>query len=118
MWRPTQSSGFFLVDENIFRVTIAEGYNEVIMYPDPSNILSVQPSDVVGYYTSEQISRGMSYSRQGIQLDTDTDFEDEVDDIVVQYYRPGPGPRFNTPRYDLFTASITAAPMLSVMISK
>ena len=55
-----------MVGENIFTTLSLDDDGLVSETPEPSNILTVQPGDVVGYYT---ISR--QDMEDGIQLDND-----------------------------------------------
>ena len=54
-----------MVGENLFRRILLDGNGLVSETPQPSNILTVQPGDVVGYFTLSRKGK-----RGGIQLDT------------------------------------------------
>ena len=73
VWRPSstvQDNGCYsLVGENRF-TSIRFGNNDPVSEtPEPSNIISVQPGDVVGYYTFSRADPDNS-ENFGIQLDT------------------------------------------------
>ena len=73
VWKPSsaaQDNGCYsLVGENRFTSILLSGGGLVSETPEPSNVISVQPGDVVGYYT---FSRNYLDNRkeEGIQLDT------------------------------------------------
>ena len=70
VWRPSptlQKSGCYsLVGENRFTNILLGVEGLVNETPEPSNILSVQPGDVVGYYTFSRAQQ--DNSTNGIQL--------------------------------------------------
>ena len=126
VWRPSptvQSNGCYsLVGENRFTSITFGSNGPVSETPEPSNIISVQPGDVVGYYTFSRDDPDNSES-QGIQLDTG------YTNDTVWYFAD-----FNTSSITLedtncplpvgdesnrvLTSSTNAGPVLSVRISK
>ena len=76
VWRPSptvQESGCYsMVGENVYSRISLDDDGLVSETPQPSNILTVQPGDVVGYFTLSRM--GM---RDGIQLDT----SDRIDGV-------------------------------------
>ena len=126
VWRPSptvQDNGCYsLVGENRF-TSIHLGDNGLVSKtPKPSNIISVRPGDVVGYYTFSRDDPDNSDS-QGIQLDTDyTDdivwyLADFTPDSITLEATNCPLPVGD--ESDRFlTSSTNAGPVLSVSISK
>ena len=120
VWRPSPTvqgnDCYSLVGENRFNTTIY--YGRVNETPQPSNILTVQPGDVVGYYTL--IKRNSS--KEGIQLNT-TEQRDSV-----WYHTYESEPLFLGGLYCQFPvgsetsrslmSSTNAAPVLSVSLCK
>ena len=106
---------YSLVGENRF-TSITLINRAVSETPEPTNIISVQPGDVVGYYVLS--SRGRN---NGIQMDSN-------DDSVNIYYNEDNGGNPNSLGPDscqvsagdggLLTFSTNAAPQLSIDISK
>ena len=126
VWRPSptmQSNGCYsLVGENRFTSIRFGNKDPVSETPEPSNIISVQPGDVVGYYTFSRDDPDNSDS-QGIQLDTDyTDdvvwyLADFTPDSITSEATNCPLPVGD--ESDRFlTSSTNAGPVLSVSISK
>ena len=73
VWRPSptvQDDGCYsLVGENRFTSIFLGDGGLVSETPEPSNIISVQPEDVVGYYTFSR-SEPNNSRQEGIQLNT------------------------------------------------
>ncbi len=117
VWRPSPTVNadgcYSLVGENIFpSISFPEG-GLVSETPAPSNIITVRPGDVVGYFT---MSRGGD--DEGIQLETD--FNDEAvwyngGDLMSNGGESCPFPVGPT---RTLSASTNAAPVLSIGISK
>ena len=122
VWRPSpavQDDGCYsLAGENRFTSILLGDGGLVSKTPKPSNIISVRPGDVVGYYTFSR-----AYPDQGIQLETDytddivwylADFD--TDSITLEATNcPLPvGVESNR----VLTSSTNAGPVLSVRISK
>ena len=86
--------------------------------PEPTNIISVQPGDVVGYYV---LSRNDAFDGNGIQMDIG-------DDSITIYYNEDNGGdpielgpdscQVRAGDGGLLTSSTSAAPQLSIDISK
>ena len=75
-----------LVGENVFtRITLGDG-GLVSGTPEPTNRITVQPGDVVGYFT---FSRSNPQNRHGEGIQLDTSFRDEV---VWYHTSTGPDP--------------------------
>ena len=122
VWRPSptvDSDGggcYSLVGENRFTsiTLISRAVSET---PDPTNIISVQPGDVVGYY----VLSSRNNDDQGVQMDSG-------DDSINIYYNKdnGGNPISLGPNScqvragdgGLLTESTSAAPQLSIDISK
>ena len=117
VWRKSSAMDdngcYSMVGENRFpRIMLGEG-GLVSETPEPSNIIAVQPGDVVGYYTLAGNGNG------GIQLD-----RSNSDDIVWYHKQnvsncasdncPNPG----TQPEVMLISSTNAAPVLSVSIGK
>ena len=125
VWRPSptvQSNGCYsLVGENRFTSILLDDSGLVSETPEPSNIISVRPGDVVGYYTFSRRAEDNSNS-QGIQLDTDyadivwylADFDTNPNTMGASNcpLPVGDGPD------RILTLSTNAGPVLSVSISK
>ena len=126
VWRPSptvQDNGCYsLVGENRF-TSITFGNNDPVSEtPEPSNIISVQPGDVLGYYTFSRDDED-NIGSQGIQLDTDytndtvwylSDFDTN---LITMGSSNCPLPVGEGPD-SILTSSISAGPVLSVSISK
>ena len=121
VWRPSPTVGsdgagcYSLVGEN--RFTSITLINRVVSEtPEPTNIISVQPRDVVGYYVLSYRGRN-----NGIQMDSN-------DDSVNIYYNEDNGGnpislgpdscQVSAGDGGLLTFSTNAAPQLSIDISK
>ena len=121
VWRPSPTVGsdgtgcYSLVGEN--RFTSITLINRVVSEtPEPTNIISVQPGDVVGYYVLS--SEG---DNDGIQMDI-------YDDSINIYYNEDNGGypislgpdscQVRAGESGLLTESTSAAPQLSIDISK
>ena len=120
VWRPSptvHSDGgcYSLVGENRF-TNITLIYRAVSETPEPTNIISVQPGDVVGYYVLSSID-----DDDGIQMDSG-------DDSINIYYNEDNGRnpislgpdscQVSVGIEGLLTISTYAAPQLSIDISK
>ena len=124
VWRPSPTVGshgagcYSLVGENRF-ISITLINRAVSETPEPTNIISVQPGDVVGYYvlsSEEDVRYG-----DGIQMNSD-------DDSINIYYNEDNGGNPISLGPDscqvrggdggLLTSSTSAAPQLSIDISK
>ena len=122
VWRPSptvDSDGagcYSLVGENRFtNITLIN--RAVSETPEPTNIISVQPGDVVGYYVLSSQER----DDDGIQMDSD-------DDSINLYYNEDNGGNPISLGPDscqvragdggLLTGSTSAAPQLRIDISK
>ena len=126
VWRPSptvQDNGCYsLVGENRFTSIHLGDDGLVSKTPKPSNIISVQPGDVVGYYTFSRDDPDNSGS-QGIQLDTDyTDdivwyLADFTPDSITLEATNCPLPVGDGPDR-ILTSSTNAGPVLSASISK
>ena len=126
VWRPSptvQDNGCYsLVGENRFTSIFLGDDGLVSETPEPSNIISVQPGDVVGYYTfsrADSENQGM----HGIQLDTGytkdivwylADFGTESITLEDTNCPLPVGAESNR----VLTSSTSAGPVLSVSISK
>ena len=126
VWRPSPtvvmamgSDGagcYSLVGENRFTSITFSNRGPISETPEPSNIISVQPWDVVGYYVLSSID-----DDDGIQMDSG-------DDSFNIYYNEDNGGNPISLRPDscqvsvgpsgLLTSSTSAAPQLSIDISK
>ena len=121
VWRPSPTVGsdgagcYSLVGENRFTgITLIN--RAVSETPEPTNIISVQPGDVVGYYAMS--NRG---DDDGIQMNS-------ADDSITIYYNEDNGGNPISLGPDscqvragdggLLTSSTSAAPQLSIDISK
>ena len=120
VWRPSPTVGsdgagcYSLVGENRF-TSITLINRAVSATPEPTNIISVQPGDVVGYYVLNNRGRN-----NGIQMDSG-------DDSINIYYNEdnGGNPILLGPDScqvsagdgGLLTSSTSAAPQLSIDIS-
>ena len=126
VWRPSptvQDNGCYsLVGENRFTGITFDKDDPVSETPEPSNIISVRPGDVVGYYTFSRDDPD-NMGSQGIQLETDytddivwylADFD--TDSITLEATNcplpVGDGPD------SILTSLTNAGPVLSVSISK
>ena len=126
VWRPSptvQNNGCYsLVGENRFSSILLGDDGLVSETPEPSNIISVQPGDVVGYYTFSRRDDGNRGS-EGIQLDScytadivwyladfDTDLITMGASLCPLPVGDGPG--------RVLISSTNAGPLLSVSISK
>ncbi len=117
VWRPSPTVNvdgcYSLVGENRFpSITLLEG-GLVSETPAPSNIITVRPGDVVGYFVMST-----NGGNEGIQLDTG--FNDEAvwyngGDLISNEGESCPFPVGST---RILSASTNAAPVLSVDISK
>ena len=119
VWRPSpivQDNGCYsLVGENRF-TSIRFGNNAPVSEtPEPSNIISVRPGDVVGYYT---FSREGDDDNQGIQLDSSL----TNDNVLFLPHTVGVSTICALPVEDqngrTLISSTNAGPVLSVSISK
>ncbi len=116
MWRPSPTLNidgcYSLVGENRFPGVTLINEGLVSETPVPSNIITVRPDDVVGYFVMS--SRDVDID-QGIQLDTD--FNDEA----VWYNGGGlmsNGEQSCVGSTKTLRSFTNAAPVLSVDISK
>ena len=120
VWRPSPTVGsdgtgcYSLVGQNPFiSITRDEFTSRVISAtPEPTNIISVQPGDVVGYYAVSEDG-----GRQGIQHDS------RVDSILVFYNEnqviQGPDScPISVGLGGALSSSLSAAPLLTAIISK
>ena len=118
VWRPSptvQESGCFsLVGENKFTsISLGDG-GLVSKTPEPSNILTVQPGDVVGYYT---ISRGGM--GDGLQLDKSQNIDSIWYHTISESFAPGTADCPLPVGIDKILTSFTnGSPVLSVTMSK
>ena len=122
VWRPSPTVGsdgagcYSLVGENRFTSITFSNRGPISETPEPTNIISVQPGDVVGYYVLSSID-----DEDGIQLDS-------ADDSINIYYNEDNGGNPISLGPDscqvragdggLLTSSTSAAPQLSIDISK
>ena len=122
VWRPSPTVGsdgagcYSLVGENRFTSITFSNRGPISETPEPSNIISVQPGDVVGYYVLS--NRG---GNDGIQMDSD-------DDSITIYYNKDNGGnpislgpdscQVSVGFQGLLTEITSAAPQLSIDISK
>ena len=121
VWRPSPTAGgggcYSLVGENRFPgVTLGDG-GLVSETPQPTNLISVRPGDVLGYFVT---SNKRPSSNGGIQLDrsstNDTVFYASTDTTPLPIgpdscpVSVGPG--------GVLSSSVNAAPVISVNISK
>ena len=107
---------YSLVGENKFTSITFSNHGPISETPEPSNIISVQPGDVVGYYVLSKRGRD-----DGIQMNSD-------DDSINIYYNEdnegnpielGPDScQVSAGDSGLLASSINAAPQLSIDISK
>ena len=109
-----------LVGENVFTSIILDGGRLVSETPEPTNRITVQPGDVVGYFT---FSHRNHQNRKGIQLDTS--FIDEVvwyhtsTDPIMGRGDPGVCPfPVGSQTNRILRSSTNAGPILSVAICK
>ena len=117
VWRPSPTSGsggdcYSLVGENRFPgITLGSG-GLVSETPEPTNMISVRPGDVLGYF----VTSTRSEDNQGIQMDPDIAGDVFYADVPLSLgpdacpMSVGPGGVL-----DLF---VSAAPVISVEISK
>ena len=123
VWRPSptlpESGCYSFVGENRFtRISLGAG-GLVSETPEPSNILSVQPGDVVGYYTFSRDPQDMIGN--GIQLDTA-----QIHDRVWYHTYSGSEPitagasdcPFPVGSGRSLKTFVSAAPVLSVKVGK
>ncbi len=117
VWRPSPTVNadgcYSLVGENRFPSISFPENGVVSETPAPSNIITVRPGDVVGYFTMTRDGRN-----EGIQLDTD--FNDETvwyngGNLIRNEGQSCPFPVGPT---RTLSASTNAAPVLSIDISK
>ena len=128
VWRPSstvQENGCYsMVGENRYtRISLNDGL--VSVTPEPSNILSVQTGDVVGYLAVSR--KGMN---DGIQLDDIDDGDDDEDDnqsVDTVWYdtvtesnllKAGVHNCVGTETGRILRSSTNAAPVLSVSVCK
>ena len=122
VWRPSPTVGsdgagcYSLVGENRFTSITFSNRGPISETPEPSNIISVQPGDVVGYYVLS--NRG---DNGGIQMDFDGD------SINIYYNEDNGGNpislgpdscQVRAGENGVLTESISVAPQLSIDISK
>ena len=119
MWRPSPTVNidgcYSRVGENRFEDISFPVGGLVSETPAPSNIITVQPGDVVGYFV---ITILVTTFFSGIQLDTDYN-----DETVWYNERPLAANGVETCPYPIgssmtLSGSTNAAPVLSVSISK
>ena len=122
VWRPSPTVGsdgagcYRLVGENRFTSITFSNRGPISETPEPTNIISVQPGDVVGYYVLSSIG-----DDDGIQMDSN-------DDSINIYYNEDNGGnpislgpdscQVSAGDGGLLTSSTSAAPQLSIDISK
>ena len=126
VWRPSpavqDNRCYSLVGENRFTSIFLGDGGLVSETPKPSNIISVQPGDVVGYYTFSRDDPDNTWS-QGIQLETDyTDdivwyLADFTPDSITLEATNCPLPVGDGPD-SILTSSTNAGPVLTASISK
>ena len=122
VWRPSPTVGsdgagcYSLVGENRFTSITFSNRGPISETPEPTNIISVQPGDVVGYYVLS--NRG---GDGGIQMDSGDD------SIAIHYNQDNGGNpislgpdscQVSAGLDSLLTISTSAAPQLSIDISK
>ena len=123
VWRPSptvSSDGtgcYSLLGENRFTSITFSNRGPISETPEPTNIISVQPGDVVGYYVLSNIN----IDDDGIQMDSH-------DASIIIYYNEdnegnpislGPDScQVRAGDGGLLTESTSAAPQLSIDISK
>ena len=121
VWRPSptvQSNRCYsLVGENKFtRIFLSNG-GLVSETPEPSNIISVQPGDVVGYYTFSRLDPDNS-DMEGLQLDRSR----PNDNVLFLPYTMGVSTICEVSVEDgggrTLISSTNAGPILSVSLSK
>ena len=121
VWRPSSTScggsgdgnSYSLVGENRFPGVTLQSGRLVSEYPKPTNVISVRPGDVLGYFASS--NREYSFVEQGIQLDpyftNDVVYYADFDaPLTMGTASVGPG--------GVLSLSTSLAPVISVGISK
>ena len=127
VWRPSptvQDNGCYsLVGENRFTNIMIDHDGLVSEAPKPSNIISVHPGDVVGYYTFSRGNRN-NMRNVGIQLDTSLTgnsvwyYAGAIDsDPLTMGASNCPFP-VGTGSERILRSSVDVRPVLSVSISK
>ena len=126
VWRPSptvQDNGCYsLVGENRFTSIFLGIGGLVSETPEPSNIISVQPGDVVGYYTFSRKDY-YNFGMEGIQLDSSYNidsvwyFTDDNDGGLILRPSNCPFP-IGTQSDRILTYSTNAAPVLAVYLCK
>ena len=126
VWRPSpavENNGCYsLVGENRFTSINLDDDGLVSETPEPSNIISVQPEDVVGYYTFSR--KDLDHDKmEGIQLDHSNNIDSvwyhsgNDDDTLISGASNCPFP-VGTQIDRILTSFTNAAPVLSVSLCK
>ena len=125
VWRPSptaQENGCYsMVGENKFNsISVDDDAAEVHATPEPSNIITVQPDDVVGYYVE---FKGDIDENSGVLLDTrfSTDvvwYHTGTDTDPIIFGRPQCPFPVGTGSDGSLKSSTNAAPLLSVSVCK